>query len=346
MVDIDIDSDRPCRILAVSIFCLFLTWVAVPLRIYSKLCLTRVFTLDDKLLCLVQAVFTTYLITSIMGVAHGQGRDATEISVEDRRIALQYFFCAEILYITTTILLKLCVGILLLRIAIVPAHIRTLRILLFATVLFGVLYLLLVLFQCRPVSTFWDESPRAPGHCFEKSIVLGSTFTAAILNCIADSTFGLLPLFIVWSLHMRTRTKVLVTVLLSFASIASIATIIRAVTIPSILSEENFLRDTTYLAVWSAIEPGIGISAACAPAFPPIFRQLFGNKQRQGHDRGIWRTRSLPTIATTTTTTTRTSKKWFRDSKSRIEELSREMPCLRFDNVASESWISGPESRN
>ncbi|WQF76267.1 hypothetical protein CDEST_01281 [Colletotrichum destructivum] len=307
MVDSDIDSDRPCRILAVSIFCLFLTWVVVPLRIYSKLCLTRVFTLDDKLLCLVQAVFTTYLITSIMGVAHGQGQHSSHAN---------YLYADSISsaprfsnYITTTILLKLCVGILLLRIAIVPAHIRILRILLFATVLFGVLYLLLVFFQCRPISTFWDESPRVPGRCFEKSVVLGSTFTAAILNCIADSTFGLLPLFIVWSLHMRRRTKVLVTVLLSFASIASIATIIRAVTIPSILSEENFLRDTTYLAVWSAIEPGIGISAACAPPFPPIFRQLFGNKHRPGHDRGIWRTRSLPTIATTTTTTTRTSKK-------------------------------------
>ncbi|KZL88331.1 integral membrane protein, partial [Colletotrichum incanum] len=273
-MDIDIDPSRPRQILAIAIFFLVLTWIAVPLRVYSKIALKREFVFDDKLLCLVQAIFTTYLTMSIMGVAHGQGRDATEISPEDRRIALQYFFSAELLYIITTILLKVCVGILLLRIAIVPTHIWILRIILFVTVLFGVGYLFLVGFQCRPISKFWDQSPRSPGHCFKTSIVLGTTFTAAILNCIADCTFGLLPLFIVWSLHMRRKTKALVSILLSFASIASIATVIRAITIPSILSEGNFLRDTTYLAIWSAIEPGIGISAACAPALCPIARQL------------------------------------------------------------------------
>ncbi|KAK1976866.1 hypothetical protein LZ30DRAFT_733445 [Colletotrichum cereale] len=77
------------------------------------------------------------------------------------------------------------IGILHLRIAIVPMHIWTLRILLFATILFDVMYLFLVAFQCRP-SKFLDESPSAPGHCFETSIVLGTTFTAAMLNCIAE----------------------------------------------------------------------------------------------------------------------------------------------------------------
>ncbi|KZL74170.1 integral membrane protein, partial [Colletotrichum tofieldiae] len=283
-MDIDIDPSRPRKILAVSIFFLVLTWIAVPLRVYSKICLKREFIFDDKLLCLTQAIFTTYLVMSIMGVVHGQGRDATEITPEHRRIALQYFFSAELLYIITTILLKVCVGIFLLRIAIVPTHIWILRITLLVTFLFGTGYLILVGFQCRPISKFWDESPRSPSHCFKTSIVLGTTFTAAILNCIADCTFGLLPMFIVWSLHMRRKTKALVSILLSFASMyvirhpvstyASIATIIRAITIPSILSEGNFLRDTTYLAIWSAIEPGIGISAACAPALRPIARQI------------------------------------------------------------------------
>ncbi|OHW99970.1 integral membrane protein [Colletotrichum incanum] len=88
-MDIDIDPSRPRQILAIAIFFLVLTWIAVPLRVYSKIALKREFVFDDKLLCLVQAIFTTYLTMSIMGVAHGQGRDATEISPEDRRIALQ-----------------------------------------------------------------------------------------------------------------------------------------------------------------------------------------------------------------------------------------------------------------
>ncbi|KAF4931502.1 hypothetical protein CGCVW01_v000468 [Colletotrichum viniferum] len=237
--DVDIDPNRPRRVLAIAILFLCITPIAVALRLYSKVFITRTVTSDDKRLCLLQAVF---LVTEILGVVHGTGRDATQITLEDRRKALQYFFAGELLCLLTTILLKVCVGILLLRITIVPTHVWILRALLLSTLVFGFLYLFLVAFQCRPVHVFWDEGPRTPGHCFSKTVVVGTTFTAATLNCIADCAFGILPLFIVWSLDLRKKTKILVVLLLGFAFIASIATIIRAVTVPSVLSEGNFLR--------------------------------------------------------------------------------------------------------
>lgn len=198
----------------------------------------------------------------------------------------QLFFVGEVLYLVTTILLKICVGILLLSIAIVPTHIWILRFLLFTTILFGLMYLTLIIFQCKPVHIFWEEGPRTQGRCVENSIVLGSTYTATILNCIADWTFGTLPLFIVWSLEMRMKTKLSVAVLLSFASMyvgaiphrlevtfdqnlltrtvffffsASIATIIRAVTIPGLLSEKNFLRTLNSLRLLVHYTSGVRI---------------------------------------------------------------------------------------
>ncbi|KAH9244008.1 hypothetical protein K456DRAFT_1881809 [Colletotrichum gloeosporioides 23] len=348
--DVDIDPNRPRRVVAVAILFLCLTRIAVALRLYSKVFITRTVTSDDKLLCLLQAVFTVFLVTEILGVVHGTGRDATQITPEDRRKALQYFFAGELLYLLTTILLKVCVGILLLRIAIVPTHVWILRALLLSTLVFGFLYLFLVAFQCRPVHVFWDEGPRTPGHCFSKTVVLGTTFTAATLNCIADWAFGILPLFIVWSLDLRKKTKLLVVLLLGFASIASIPTIIRAVTVPSVLSEGNFLRETANFAIWSTVEPGIGITAACAPSLTPLVRQLCGRRQREEQGRGPWRTRSLPTIeltGVTSETTDTMSKNFFRGSLSRSEpSQSMEMPRLRFDDFTYESRISGPESRS
>lgn len=87
--DVDIDPNRPRRVLAVAIFFLCLTPIAVALRLYSKVFITRTVTSDDKLLCLLQAVFTVFLVTEILGVVHGTGRDATQITPEDRRKALQ-----------------------------------------------------------------------------------------------------------------------------------------------------------------------------------------------------------------------------------------------------------------
>ncbi|KAF6845509.1 integral membrane protein [Colletotrichum musicola] len=345
MVDVDIDPERPRRVLAVAILFLCLTPVAVALRLYSKIFVTRAVTADDKILCLLQVVFTTFLVTEILGVVHGTGRDATELSPEDRRAALKFFFAGELLYVVTTILLKVCVGVLLLRIAIVPRHIWLLRLLLLSTLVFGVMYLFLVGFQCKPVYIFWDQGPRTPGHCFSRDIVLGTTFTATTLNCIADWAFGILPLFIVWSLGLRTKTKILVVILLGFASIASIATIIRAVTVPSVLSKDNFLRETANFALWSTVEPGIGITAACAPSLTPLVRKLRGKLKREGaSDRGIWRTRPLPTIPFSGATISM-SKKYAKASLSRSDPpSSMEMPRLRFDDFTYESRISGPQS--
>lgn len=95
------------------------------------------------------------------------------------------------------------------------------------TVLFGSTYFFMVMFQCRPVSTFWDENPRASGKCWNDRIVLIMTYTAAAINCLADWAFGILPIFIVWSLNLPLKSKVLVMLILGFAAIGSTATIVR-----------------------------------------------------------------------------------------------------------------------
>ncbi|KAF5527168.1 hypothetical protein CGCA056_v001524 [Colletotrichum aenigma] len=180
--DVDIDPNRPRRVLAVAILFLCLTPIAVALRLYSKTFITRTVTSDDKLLCLLQAVFTVFLVTEILGVVHGLATTKRNYRTALLTSNVQYFFAGELLYLLTTILLKVCVGILLLRIAIVPTYIWILRALLLSTLVFVFLYLFLVAFQCRPVHLFWDEGPRTPGHCFSKTVVLGTTFTAATLN--------------------------------------------------------------------------------------------------------------------------------------------------------------------
>lgn len=139
----------------------------------------------------------------------------------------KYWYICELLYIVSTCLLKISVGFLLLRITIERMHVYILRILMLGTVLFGSTYFFMVMFQCRPIPTFWDDSPRAPGKCWNDRIVLIMTYTAAAINCLADWAFGILPIFIVWSLNLPFKSKMLVMLILGFAAIGSTATIVR-----------------------------------------------------------------------------------------------------------------------
>ncbi|OLN95659.1 hypothetical protein CCHL11_04978 [Colletotrichum chlorophyti] len=340
MVDLDVDPSRPCRVLAVAIFFFCLTWIAVSLRLYSKLCLTRVFALDDKLLCVAQALFTTYLVAQILSIVHGFGLGVTEASLNDKVKALEYFFIGEILYIVTTVLLKVCVGVLLLRVAIVGAHIWILRLLVSAALLFGGATTLLVIFQCRPAHVFWVQGPRTPGHCLESSILLGVFYAAAILNCLTDWAFVVLSFFVTWSLGLQMKTNIQILVLLGFASIACIAAIIQSITVPSLVSKANFLRDTTHLAIWSTVEPGVGIIVVCAPALHTIARHLSGRKRRQGHVRGVYRVRSPSAFTTMSTANT-----FLQNGEGTGQSSLRDAPRLRFDDFTYESHISGPGSR-
>jgi hypothetical protein len=113
--------------------------------------------------------------------------------------------------------LKFSVGFFLLRIAVDMRHIWILRILIAASGTFGVAYLFVMVFQCSPVNVFWRENPRAEG-CLPANYIMVMTYTASVLNCVADWMFGVLPAFIVWGLAMSTRNKILVGAILSFAA--------------------------------------------------------------------------------------------------------------------------------
>ncbi|KAK1623612.1 hypothetical protein BDP81DRAFT_465247 [Colletotrichum phormii] len=161
------------------------------------------------------------------------------------------------------------------------------------TVLFGSTYFFMVMFQCRPIQTFWEESPRTKGKCFNNRVVIIMTFTASIINCLADWAFGILPLFIVWSLSLPKRTRLLAFGILSFAAIGSAATVARSVYIPTLLDGDDFLWATTDVALWSTVEPGIGITAASIATLRPLWQLIWyrAGMRSQAPRQIAWRER-------------------------------------------------------
>ncbi|WKT53950.1 hypothetical protein QSH57_004534 [Fusarium oxysporum f. sp. vasinfectum] len=219
------------------------------------------------------------------------GQRDKDVIPEDRKIALkvcasplpggtarhskyakQMWFVCEMFNITAVTVLKISVGFFLLRVATSRWHIWFLRILMASTGLFGTVYLIMITFQCVPIHTYWEEGPRTRGKCWEDKIMLLLTITAQGLNTMADWCFGTLPFFIVRSLSLPMATKIVVACILGFAAIASIATIIRATYIPKVLESEDFLYKTTMFSVWSVVEPGVGIVAACMATLRPLYQ--------------------------------------------------------------------------
>lgn len=121
------------------------------------------------------------------------------------------------------------------------------------------------------MSEFWNNHP-ASAKCIAAGPTKGITYALGAVNAAADWALGTLPFFIVWDLQMKMKTKLLVAGILAFAAIGSTATIVRMFYIHSLLDGPDFLYATTDVAIWSTVEPGIGIAASSIATLRPLVR--------------------------------------------------------------------------
>lgn len=266
-------EDRGHQILAVNILFLVLSWVTISLRVYVRAGMLKSFGMDDWAMVVTVLLFTVFLSCQLGGVMHGAGRHIWDLKPQDAEKALRFWYLAELFYVLSNCMLKIALGIFLLRVALKKAHIWIIRLLILGTLVFGTSYFFLILFQCNPISQFWTVSPGSP-KCINPKIVTRTTYVASGITAFADWTFGTLPIFIVWDLKMPRKAKFMVAGILAFAAIGSTATIIRIPSIHGLDETSDFLWTTVDVTIWSTVEPGIGIIAGCAVTLRPLLQAI------------------------------------------------------------------------
>ncbi|KAF2110656.1 hypothetical protein BDV96DRAFT_615180 [Lophiotrema nucula] len=262
---------RSDEVVVVAILFFFLTWICVSLRVYVRGVMLKTWGKDDTAIVVTLVIFTIYLIFQLIAAVRGTGRHRWELDDEDARIALIFWYLCELLYVLSSCGLKISLGIFYLRVAMQRWQTWVIKLLMVGTVLFGATYFLLVLLQCIPVSEFWKNHP-ASSKCIPKAPTLGITYALAAVNASADWVFGTLPFFIVWDLQMNLKTKLLVAGILTFAAIGSTGTVVRMKYIHTLTNGPDFLWATTDVAIWSTVEPGIGITATSMATLRPLLQ--------------------------------------------------------------------------
>jgi hypothetical protein len=178
----------------------------------------KAFGVDDYTMVCTLALFTAYLVCQIFGYAHGTGRHRAVLTDESAQTALKYWFFCEIFYTLATSVLKISIGFFLLRITVNRVHIWIIRFIMITSAIVGTTYCCIVLFQCRPISYWWDLNTDHHGQCLSPALVTNTTYLVSALNSFADWTFGILPIFIVKDLQMKKSVKVVVSTIIGFAA--------------------------------------------------------------------------------------------------------------------------------
>lgn len=104
------------------------------------------------------------------------------------------------------ILAKASIALFLLRVAVRRLHVWIIYGATAITFVTCLAFFLVTVFQCHPVSYFWDKYTQT-GTCIPDDVVVGLGYLYSACSIITDFTFALLPAWIISQLKMKRRTK-------------------------------------------------------------------------------------------------------------------------------------------
>lgn len=115
---------------------------------------------------------------------------------------------------------KISIAVSLLRLAVKKTHRISLWITITATIVIGLLFWLVLLLECRPISYFWNQMDgESTGSCPPVDVLLDIAYVHSATTVVCDLTLGILPIFLVWHLQMNRRTKMAVGGILSLGAV-------------------------------------------------------------------------------------------------------------------------------
>ncbi|KAL4864052.1 hypothetical protein BDV12DRAFT_205952 [Aspergillus spectabilis] len=275
----DSSDDRALAVTAVAAVFMAIAAVAVLLRCYVRGWVTKAFGWDDGAMVIAMVFYFMFSGCMIGGSLYGTGRRFEVLTAHQRVTAMKYWWLCEIAYCFSSIACKVSVCIFLMRITVKRLHIWILYLVMALTVITGLIFMFIMLLQCKPLEYFWTRTaldPAIQGTCVSIEIVITMTYVYSAFSALCDFTVGILPIFIVRKLHMRRQTKVAVIGILSMACIASSAVIVRFPYVKT-FRDPDFLYATVEIAIWSNIETGLGITAGSLATLRPLLRQWFGS---------------------------------------------------------------------
>ncbi|KAI3054688.1 hypothetical protein CBS147353_11403 [Aspergillus niger] len=279
-------DDRSLEVKAVAATFMSVACVAVILRCYVRGWIVRAFSWDDWATVIAMGFYAMFSGCMIGGSLYDTGRRFKDLDAHQRVTAMEYWWFCEIAYCVAAVACKISVCSFLMRITVQRLHIWILWTVMVLTVITGIVFMFIMLLQCKPLTFFWTRkafSPNIHGHCMDIEVVIAMTYVYSGIAALCDFAVGLLPIFFVRKLQMKHRTKVAVVGILSMACIASSATIIRIPWVHT-FADWDFLYATVEIALWSNIECGLGITAGSLATLRPLLRKWLGSSADHEYD--------------------------------------------------------------
>ncbi|XXH03925.1 hypothetical protein Hte_010333 [Hypoxylon texense] len=271
------DIDRSTTMIAVYAVEYGLSLLFVILRVWARLSI-RSTSWDDYFMVATCALFTSVAALAVLYATSGGTRHPVYLERDQEAFVTEIFYISQAVHIITIGVGKLAIGSLLLRLLGPVSKWRRYGIWLLMVLIsiFSVLALVFSLVQCPDPADLWNPDPKAVTACWDPAIQSKFTIFFGSLSSAVDFAFALLPITLVWKLHLTLRKKIGLVVLLGGGVLSGICAAVKADQLAALANRDDLLWATFDLYLWSGAEISLMIICGCVPTIKPLWDRFFG----------------------------------------------------------------------
>ncbi|CAI6334213.1 unnamed protein product [Periconia digitata] len=248
--------------------------VFVLLRLYSRHFITRTLGWSDAIIVFAQVLNIIATALATVSVHYGTGRHAVHIPLENIEPALFYGAIVRPFSITSYILPKLSVALLIISLMGTQKtgvwFLWSVIVVLFIT---SILSFIMLFAQCNPPDHIWK--PMEPAMCYPTIVLDSITYVAGSWSAFTDLILAVYPVWILRNLQVKKSKKISIMIIMGLGFFAMIAAIAKTTQLSA-----NNSPDAPYELFWlfitTYVETDLVIIAACAPTLPKLFMRLMG----------------------------------------------------------------------
>jgi len=211
-----------------------------------------------------------------LSVLYGLGNHTKQVAFEDAATASLYNWTFEMIAIIDIGFAKIAIIAFILMLQ-GPTHPKMKWVLHFIWIsnfLVNINQIVLITFQCKPMSAFWDTRIENPD-CTLRPTVSKIGFMQGGWGAATDFALAIYPVFIYWKLQMSWRLKLGLFALTGGGMVVGAAAILKTMYIAVITVTDDIMYAFADLVIWLNVELWLVLILSSIPPLRPLFISMY-----------------------------------------------------------------------
>ncbi|KAI0454911.1 hypothetical protein F5B21DRAFT_524307 [Xylaria acuta] len=198
----------------------------------------------------------------------GVGRELWAVQQQNLTPILILFWAALLCYATSRFFVRVSISLFLMRIFRVSGARPLIIVTIVLNVAITITYVFCVIFQCTPVSYFWNIwDGLHEGYCIDQWAVF---LSGGVISTSLDVVLILLPVRWISQLQFSQAKRITTLGMFSLGVLVIVTSIMRIVSLYTFTHSHDITRNLPNLAIWGGLELYAANICACLPSLRPL----------------------------------------------------------------------------